>query len=159
MTPLRFLNAEGIFGQDSLDFTDQQGEVQALSSLLEPFIGAHVKLSAHFFPKPPDPLARGGGACLWPDGQCPFGHDADRLRMFRFDGEGQLGRKRDGSWRLTSLDGLTINPQLEVLMGHRGRVVCLAVEDIARSMQRPADPADLAGRLASLTNILNGLKT
>jgi len=147
---------EGAFlnSGERLHYVDGSGVTASLSAALEPMIGRPVRLSAHHFPpNPPDLTRRGAGACLYAPGACPVGHNTDAAWMYSYTGAGVLGRKRDGRWRLTTDDGVVVDPGFEALYGHRARVVCVAADFTGGGA---AD--SLVGRVGELKAALDRLR-
>jgi|3_EtaG_2_1085321.scaffolds.fasta_scaffold00032_38 hypothetical protein len=155
-----FAVAEGVFrvmekGCLPTAFPDG-GDPTDLEELLSSLEGREVKAVLHHLPpKPPNSTMAGGGACLWPPGACPCGHNKDKGWLYNgvFTG---LVRKEGGEW----LVGDARLP-FEMLPGHRGRfsAVTTGVE-VERSPEstEAKELADLLGEAEGLSATLASLQ-
>jgi len=128
-----------------------------LDDIFEKLSGRAVKLMVHHTPlTPPHTLLPGGGACLWPPGMCPAGHNKDAQWLHRQLLEGVL-ESRGGKWFVGESQVL-----FSPLEGHRAQVYLVTT---GVSVERPtgssetADLESLLQQAGDMTSTLESLKS
>lgn len=144
--------AQGIFrvmeeGHLPVAFPDGE-DPKDLEELLPTLEGREVKALLHHTPPlPPDPSMGGGGACLWPPGMCPCGHNEDKGWLYSGVFEGKV-RQEEGVWFVGD-----VRVPFEMLPGHRGRFSAVTT---GVDIKRPPDSAE-AMELGDLLGEAEGL--
>ena len=125
---------------------DDVGGVTSVYAVLLPFLERNIQLSVHHWP--PDPIQKdrwGGGCCYWESyGWCPHGHQYGSGDLVEMSGRGKLHLEEEDHF---SLGGLVI--PLDLLVGHRARVVLATVVDLEELKSRMGEswlnPEELEG--------------
>jgi hypothetical protein len=152
--------AEGVFrvmeeGHLPVAFPDG-ADPKDLEELLSSVEGREVKgLLHHSPPIPPNSTMAGGGACLWPPGSCPCGHNEDKAWLYSGVFVGTV-RKEGHDWFI----GDERLP-FEVLPGHRGRFSAVTTGvKVERSPEstEAQDLSDLLDQAEGLSATLTSLQ-
>lgn len=137
-----FVLVEGTFVQeaDTLTIVQEDGKRYSIEGSLGPLVGDNVQLSLHHLPRLDHHWdTRGAGCCLWPEGQCPFGHDAKPQRFHSVVATGVLERD---PWQVRAFDGTLTPLHFDWMVNHKGRLACASLS-----------------QLETLRGLVDGLKT